>query len=299
MNILKLAGSPYVLLVFAVLFWSGNFIIGRATRADIPPIALAFWRWTMAGVIALILAKPHIKGDWPTIKRSIPILLFLSITGIASFNTLVYLGLQLTFAVNGLLMQSMIPVVIVALSFVIYREKITFIQVLGIGVSLVGVATIILHGDFAQLSDFSMNRGDIYIFIAVVSYGLYTVALRKRPLIHPMSFIATTFIMGVFLLFPFYLYELFNYEGYSVGVRGWIAIGYVGIFPSIVSYLCYNRGVELIGAPKAGMFIHLMPVFGSIMAIIFLGEKLMWFHVVGIGAIGCGIYLSNRFSTSR
>lgn len=287
--------SPYLLLILAVLFWSGNFIVGRAVRADIPPIALAFYRWVMATALVSVFAIPHVKIDWPVIKEKKAILLFLSITGIASFNTLVYLGLQRTVAINALLLQSMIPVIIVSLCFLIYREKLTFIQLFGICVSLVGVLTIVSKGDLNLLLKLSLNKGDLLVFIAVVAYGLYSVGLRKRPAIHPMSFIFVTFSVGLVCLLPLYLYEHIFIEQIKFNTPTLLAISYVGVFPSIMSYLCYNRGVELVGPARAGMFIHLMPVFGSIMAIIFLSEKMHLFHIGGICCIATGIYLTTRF----
>ena len=286
--------SPYLLLTLAVLFWSGNFIVGRAVRADVPPVALAFWRWTGASLLVLWPAIPHLKRDWNTVRKNLPILLLLSAIGIASFNTLLYIGLQWTIALNAFLMQSIMPVLIVVMSFLIFREKITAIQAIGVVISLIGAFIIIMQGDLKMLSSLSMNRGDVLIFIAVISYAGYSVMLRKRPSIHPLSFLAVTFIIGSLLLLPLYLWETFTMRSISFNRPTLLAISYVAIFPSIVSYLCYNRGVELVGANRAGLFIHLMPVFGSIMAIIFLGESLRWFHGAGIVLIALGIMLSTR-----
>lgn len=293
-NIIK--DFPYLLLILAVLFWSGNFIVGRAVRADIPPIALAFYRWVVATALVAIFALRHVKVDWSVIKENKLILLFLSITGIASFNTLVYLGLQKTVAINAFLLQSMIPIIIVMLCFIIYREKLTLIQLLGIVVSLVGVVTIISKGDPDLLLRLSLNRGDLLVFIAVVAYGLYSVGLRKRPPIHPMSFVFITFSVGLCCLVPLYAYEHVFVKQIMFNGPTLLAISYVGVFPSIMSYLCYNRGVELVGPARAGMFIHLMPVFGSIMAIIFLSETMHLFHLIGIGCIATGIYLTTKFA---
>lgn len=294
-----LSRAPYLLLILAVFFWSANFIVGRAVRADIPPIALAFYRWVLATIIVTPFALPHVKRDWSVIKENKLILLFLSITGIASFNTLVYLGLQLTVAINALLLQSMIPVVIVAITFLVFREKISFIQLVGICLSLLGVLTIISKGHLETILGLTLNRGDILVFIAVIGYGMYSVGLRKRPAIHPMSFIFVTFLTGVICLSPVYLYEHQFIRTIQFDVATAMAVAYVGIFPSIVSYLCYNRGVELVGPSRAGMFIHLMPVFGSIMAILFLGETLHLYHILGIIGIGCGIYLTTRFGLKK
>ncbi len=159
---------------------------------------------------------------------------------------------------------------------------------------MTGVVTIISKGSLDVLLKVNFNLGDLLVFIAVAGYAAYSVGLRRRPSIHPMSFVAITFTLGVICLFPFYIYEYISSIHTKLSVQSVAAIIYVGIFPSIVSYLCYNRGVELIGPSKAGMFIHLMPVFGSIMAVLFLGESFRLFHAFGIILIGCGIVLTNR-----
>ena len=290
---------PYLLLTLAVFFWSGNFIVGRAVRADMPPVALAFWRWAVASVLVFFLARPHLAGDRHRMRGHWPVLILLSLLGVATFNTLVYTGLQWTIALNAFLMQSMMPVLIVALSFLIFRETITPVQALGIAISLAGAVTIIARGDPGVLLSLSVNRGDILVFVAVVSYAGYSVMLRKRPPIHPLSFLAVTFAVGTLVLLPFYLWEALLVRGFSVTIQVLLAVGYVAVFPSIVSYFCFNRGVELAGANRAGLFLHLMPVFGSLMAVLFLGESLEWFHGVGIGAIALGIVLATRVGARK
>ena len=290
----SLYNNPYILLTFAVFFWSVNFIVGRAVRADVPPIALAFWRWAGASILISFFAFSHVKKDWEIVKQSWPILLLLSAIGVASFNTLVYTGLQFTIALNAFLMQSMMPVMIVLMSFILFQEKIHRVQAMGIAISLTGAMTIIVKGDLSLLSSLSINKGDIFIFIAVISYAGYSVMLRKKPAIHPLSFVFVTFVAGAIMLLPLYLWETFYVRPISFNAPTIMAVGYVMIFPSIISYLCFNRGVELAGANRAGLFLHLMPVFGSIMAIIFLGEMLQWFHIAGIGLIGAGIILATR-----
>ena len=291
---LKIIDSPYLLLTLAVFFWAGNFIVGRAVRADIPPVGLAFWRWFVASVLVAVLARKYLPGDLREIRRHWFIVLLLAIVGISSFNTLVYIGLQYTIAVNALLMQSLMPVLIVGLSFVFYREKIHSLQAIGVVVSLAGALTIIGRGNLDVLLSLSVNRGDILVFIAVVGYAGYSIGLRKRPAVHPLSFVAVTFIVGDLLLLPLYVWESMAGRTVQLDSATFMAIAYVSIFPSIVSYLCYNRGVELVGANRAGMFIHLIPVFGSVMAIVFLGESLQWFHLAGIVLIASGIYMATR-----
>jgi len=281
------------LLMLAVLFWAGNFVMGRAVRDDIPPITLAFYRWFFATLIAFFLARKHIIKDLPQFKKNWLIVLLLSFTGIACFNTLVYIGLQSTVAVNALLLQSVMPVLIIFFSFILFREQIRTGQVFGILMSMVGVIFIVAQGDIEILSNLDMNRGDILVFTAIILYAIYSVFLRKRPKVHPMSFLAVTFFTGTILLLPLYLYEA-QVKPLNVTYISCAVFAYVAIFPSILSYLCFNRGVELIGANRAGAFIHLMPVFGSIMAILFLGEKIHWFHGVGILFIAVGIKTATK-----
>jgi drug/metabolite transporter (DMT)-like permease len=290
----KFYDFPYLLLILATFLWSVNFIVGRAVRADVPPIGLAFWRWSGASLLIFFPALRHLKHDWKQARKNLPILLLLSATGIAVFNTLVYMGLQQTIVINAVLMQSMMPVLIVAMSFLFFREKIYRLQALGIALSLSGALSIIHKGNPYLLGSLSINRGDLLIFMAVICYAAYSVMLRRRPAIHPLSLVAITFVTGSAMLLPFYLWESFagrpmHWDATTVG-----AVCYVAIFPSIIAYICFNRGVELVGANRAGLFLHLMPVFGSIMAIAFLGESLRWYHGTGIGLIALGIILATR-----
>ena len=293
---MRIGRHPYLLLTLAVFLWSGNFIVGRAVHGEIPPVALAFWRWAGASLLVLVPALPHLRCDWHRMRGHWPMLLLLSAIGISAFNTLVYTGLQWTQAINALLMQSLMPVLIVALSFVLFGDRINFRQVCGILLSLLGALTIILRGEPQALGSLSLNVGDLLVFVAVVCYGAYSVLLRKRPAIHPLSYVAVTFVAGSLMLVPFYLWETLAVGPIPIGAKSLLAVGYVAVFPSIVSYLCFNRGVELVGANRAGLFIHLMPVFGSAMAILFLGETLRWFHGLGIPLIASGIFLATRLA---
>ncbi len=293
--IFAITNNAYLLLVLAVLFWAGNFVIGRAIRADISPIALAFWRWAGASVLATLIALPYLREDWKRVADNWFVVLVLSFLGITVFNTLIYMGLQHTAAVNGLLMQSVMPIIIVVISFLIFKEKVTYVQFAGVIISLAGAFTIISKGNPEIVIQMRINRGDVLVFIAVVCYALYSSLLRKRPFMHPFSFICYTFILGTLMLFPFFIMDRPFINPLEMGTKTIVAIAYVALFPSIISFLCFNRGVELIGPNRAGVFIHLIPVFGSIMAILFLGESLKWFHGIGIICIACGIFLATRF----
>ncbi len=288
----RLKHSPYLLLTLAVLFWSGNFILGRAVRADVPPIGLAFWRWTVAALLLLGPALPRLRRDWRAIQRNRPIILLLAALGVAIFNTLVYAGLQHTIALNAFLMQTMMPVMIVAMSLILFRDRVVVLQGAGIVFALSGAVVIIIKGDFQTLRALSFNPGDLLIFVAVVAYAGYSVMLRKRPPMHPLSFVWITFALGACMLLPFYLWETLARRAVRWDGLTGAAVLYVAIFPSIISFLCFNRGVELIGANRAGLFLYLMPLFGGVMALFFLGEQLQWFHGAGMAFIVTGIFLA-------
>jgi len=291
---MKIQDRPYLLLTMAVLFWAGNFILGRAFHNDIPPIALAFWRWLGASVLVTWPALPLLRRDRRALARAWPAVLLLAVLGIAAFNTLAYSGLQYTQAINAFLIQSLMPVMIVLLSFLIFRESVTLRQSTGIAVSLSGAVMIIARGDMATLTSLSVNRGDFLVMAAIACYAGYSVMLRKRPSAHPLAFICTIFWIGTIVLLPLYIWESTTVASMQLKLTSLLVIVYVMVFPSIVSYLCFNRGVELVGANRAGLFIHLMPVFGSIMAVLFLGEIFRWYHGAGVLLIGTGIYLATR-----
>jgi|JI7StandDraft_1071085.scaffolds.fasta_scaffold01033_10 drug/metabolite transporter (DMT)-like permease len=290
----RLFDSPYLLLLFTILFWSLNTLLGRAIHGQIPPIGLAFWRWLCGFLIILIPGYSYVKKDWLTLINHRKIIILLSILGIASFNTLLYKGLQFTTAINALLVQSIMPLVVVVISYLFFQETLSPLQCLGVFISFSGAITIIARGDWHILTTLSFNQGDLIILIAVVCYACYSILLRFRPMIHPLSFLTVTFALGAAFLFPLYLWETFTIQRILLNRVTFLSIGYVGIFPSIIAYLCYNRGVELVGANRASLFLHLSPVIGSIMAVFFLKETLQWFHGLGFVMIISGLFLVIR-----
>lgn len=285
--------SPYLLVTLAALFWSGNFVLGRALGDSIPPIALSFWRWALALLIVLPFTLPRVLAQAGLIRRHLGVLVLLGLLGVTNFNTFVYLGLQSTTATNAVLLQSATPVLIVALSFVLLREGVSFRQAAGILVSLAGVAAIVLQGDPARLTGLTLNRGDLWVLAAVLSWALYSVCLRWRPAqIEPLVLLTATIAVGVVLLLPLYLWDLSRAGGFAVNATSLGAIGYVAVFPSVLAYIFWNRGVAELGANRTGQFMHLMPVFGTLLAMLLLGERMRGFHLAGIGLIAAGIWLA-------
>jgi drug/metabolite transporter (DMT)-like permease len=282
----------YILLSLTSLFWAINIVLGRYVAGTIPPVALTAIRWGGAALIAVPIAWPYLKRDWPAIRGNLPILLFLSFTGITVYNAFAYHGLEMTEAINGLLMQSTGPFIIAIWSLILFRDRLTLAQFFGIIASMVGVIAIITRGDFSALFGLRLNEGDLWILAALVLYGLYSSCLRKRPQIHPLSFIAFTMTIGGVMLLPAAVVEYVAGRRIDPTPAAFAVLVYVAIFPSLVAYVCFNRGVELIGANRAGPFFHLMPVFGSIIAVAFLGERPELFHGVGYALILGGIVVA-------
>ena len=285
---------PYLLLTLAPLFWSGNIVLGRAVHEAVPPVGLAFCRWFGAFLIVLPFAWPWLRRDWPALARHWRMTLLLSFLGIAFFNAVVYFALRYTTAINGLLLQSIIPVLILVTSFLLFREAVTPRRALGVAVSLAGAVVVITRGDPAVLAALSFNIGDVWIFVAVCCYAAYSALLRLRPPVHPLSFLAATFGAGSAMLLPFFLFEQAFVRALEPSATTLLAVAYVAVFPSLLAYFCFNRGVELIGANRAGAFIHLMPFFGTVMAVLFLGESFRPAHAIGIALILGGVFLASR-----
>ncbi len=294
----RLFDLPYVLLTLTFLFWSSNFIVARAVRAEVPPVGLAFWRWTVGLLIVLAFAWPHLRRDRAAIRRHWRIIVVLSATGIAAFNTMSYIGLQHTTAINGLLMQSTMPVVIVVMSYLFFRETVTPLQALGVALSLAGAVIIVARGELRALVAFTVNRGDLWIAVGVLFYSAYAALLRRRPPIHPLSFLAVSFAAGAAMLAPLYAWESASGDVVPLSLTSVLAIGYLAVFTSIIAYICFNRGVELVGANRAGPFFHLLPLFGSVQAVVFLGESFRLFHAFGLALILGGIVLATRRRTA-
>ena len=293
----RFAAQAWLLMMLPPLFWAGNAVLGRAVAGEVPPIGLAFWRWCLGVLIVLPFAWPHLRHDITLILARWKSVLLLGTLGIGTYNTLQYIALNTTTALNCVMLQSSMPVMIVLMSLVLFRDRIGAMQGLGIVVSLLGAMTLISHGDPATLLGLELNAGDVWMLAAVVIYAAYTTLLRRRPAIHGLSFVVVTFAIGAVELLPFYVWE--SLSGNPVQANGFtlLAIGYTVLFPSIAAYLCFNRAVELLGPNTAGLAIHLVPVFGSLLAILFLGEQPHLYHGIGIALIAAGIVLATRRRT--
>jgi drug/metabolite transporter (DMT)-like permease len=287
------------LLSLASLFWAGNFVVARSVSGTVPPVTLAFYRWVLAFALALWAARHVLRRDAPLLRAHGLFILVLAGLGIGAYNSLIYLGLQTTPALNALLMQSAMPLLILALSYALFGERPGRMQLLGVAVSVAGVVTIACHGRFAELVGLSLDRGSLWVLLAVLTYALYSALLRRRPAVHPLSFLAASFALGALMLAPLYGLEMARGARVTNLPGALLAVGYVALFPGFLSFLFYNRGVELIGANRSGQFTHLMPVFGSLLAMIFLGERFEPFHALGGVLIAGGIALASRSAAAR
>ncbi len=285
--------SAWGLLAAANLFWAGNIVLARAIAGHIPPITLAYWRWTGAFVVAVGFAWPRLKADMPVMLRHWKMMLLLAATGIASYNTMSYIGLTTTTALNVLLLQSASPLIIIVWAYALFRETPTPRQTIGVLVSLAGVAAIAAHGSFGQLANLHLNHGDLWVLAALLIYGAYCVMLRRRPAVHPLSFLVAAMGIGSCMMLPFMLVEHASGARIEGGLPSYLVIAYTAVLPSFVAYLFFNRGVELIGAGSAGQSMHLMPLFGSVLAVLFLHEQFQFYHAAGIALIAVGILLAS------
>lgn len=293
-----IANQPYLLLSITALCWAGNAIVGRLAAGHIPPVTLSFLRWSLAFLIILPFTWKQLRQDWPAIRSRLGLMITLSIAGIGAFNTLQYWSLEYTQALNILLLQSAGPLIVAVWSILLLRVHLTVAQGLGILLSMAGVLTILTRGDLTALSQISFNRGDLIFLVAMAIFGFYSVLSLKRPAIHGLSFVTFTFGCGAASLIPLLASELYARPVMALDAKNLLSLLYVAIFPSTIAYLCFNRGVLLIGANRAAPFFHVVPVFGSIMAIAFLGERPQVFHFLGFALVLAGVFVASRKQAS-
>ena len=290
--------NPYFVLVMATLFWGGNAIAGKLASQDWQPFTVTFTRWLIVAIVLIPFAKDHIRKDWPVIRKNWVILCLLSAFSMALFNLLMYLALHFTSAINVSIEQASMPAMIMLANFLILSQRITFLQIIGLLASIIGVLIICTGGDISSLFSHGVNRGDAYMLLACAFYAAYTFGLRWRPDLHWLSFIWVLAIGASAMSLPWAAWE-WQTTGITVpGMTGWLVLIYIVVFPTIVSQIFYARGVQLIGGNRAGLFINLVPIFGSLLAILILREKFHFFHGIGLILVVGGIMLAERFASS-
>ncbi len=289
-----LYANAFLLLSLTALFWAGNFVLGRGVHGHVPPVALAWWRWFLATLIVLPFAWPHLKRDWPVVREHWRILALLGVTGAGLFNTFAYIGLNHTTALNALVLQSSGPVLIVLATFALFGDRVSRAQGVGIALSFIGVLMMVARGDLAVLGGLTLNAGDLGILAAALTWAVYTAFLRRRPEMHWLSFTVVTFGVAVLVNTPLMAIEHLSGWQLQPTLQTVGAIAYVAVFPSVLAYIFYNRGVELIGGNRAGVFMHLVPLFGAALAIGLLGEQPRAYHALALVLILAGVTLAAR-----
>lgn len=283
-----------LLAALAALCWSGNHIVGRAMVGEVPPLATGSIRWIVPALILLPFAGPHLRRDWPEVSRNWPVLLGLSLLGGALFGTLQYVGLQSTTALNVSVLNSVAPVLIVAAGWMLFSDRVSMLQVAGIATSFAGVLAIIGKGSLDALRDLALNRGDLVILFNMAVWAVYSASLRKRG---PMHWITFSFVLSVIsglATLPFWAMEHASGETLRLTPLTFAALAYVSIFPSLVAYAAWSRGVELLGSGRAGVFLHLIPLYSALLAGAVLGERIEAYHLAGFALILAGVWLAAR-----
>ena len=285
----------FIFLILSCLFWSGNFLVAKlAFNSSLSPLKLSFFRWLLALVLILPFTVNSIINNISLFKKNFFKIVFLSILSVTIFNSFTYISVQTTLVINASLMASITPLLIILFSWLIYKTKTTFFQFLGIILSILGVICIVLKGNINNFFTLNFISGDIWMLIAVISWGLYSVLLKKLDKNLPqISTLTVLIFIGLIFLFPFYVFESLSYGFFPNKLSDFIMISYVAIFAGITAYLFWNKGVLIIGANRAGIFLHLIPLFSTIWAILFLGEVFAIFHLFGIAFIALSIFLAN------
>jgi drug/metabolite transporter (DMT)-like permease len=294
-----LNNQPYLLLSLASLFWAGNIVLARYVAGHVPPLMTSFIRWIGVFLILLPFARHHLRRDWPVLRKNLPLMLLLSATGFAYNNAISYWAMQYTEALNALLIQSAGPLFVALWALALFGVRLTRAQGAGILISLLGVLTIILRGDFSALLGIRLNRGDLMFASSLFSFGLYSALMTRRPVTHQLSLISFTTGCGAAMLLPFAIWESFAGFTLRPDVLSLATLAYVVIFPSTLAYLFFNRGIAVIGPNRAAPFFHLVPVFGSVMAIGLLGEALRPFHLIGYALVLAGIVIASRQNSGK
>lgn len=293
---------PWLLLVLATLFWGLNTVIGRAVVGDVPPVAMSFWRWTIATLVILPFAMPALIRQRALVRAHWPILVLLGVLGVGVYNTLLYISLNSTSAVNAALLNGFSPAATVFFTWLVMREAIRKQTAIGMFISLVGLVVIVTRGDLSVLTGFHFNQGDLLMLPAVVCWSLYTALLRFKPgELDGFAFILLTFLVGLVVVGAAYACELSTGRGFALTTENLAALAYVGTLPSLVSYIFWNAGVLALGANRGVQFYNFVPVWGTLLAVLLIGEAFRLHHFIGMALILAGVWLATtrRASSGR
>jgi len=286
--------SPHFLLTLAMLCWAGNWVVGRAIHEQVPPFTLNFWRWSASLLLILPVSWLSLRAQWPLMLRHWKWVLPMAGIASAIFQSMVYVGLQSTTALNGALLIALVPVVVVAIAAAILGDRIGARQGLGILLSLAGAVVVIVRGELTVLRTLGFNPGDLWILAAVPIWSLYTVLLKRWPAgLDRMSFLGAMALVGVVLQFPLFAWEWTTGRHMLVTPESIAAIAYTALFASFLAFVFYNAAMQRTTPAVAGLFHHLHPAFTALLGMVFLGERFGWYHALGVALIVLGLYLTS------
>ncbi|MGK6312081.1 DMT family transporter [Neorhizobium sp. DT-125] len=274
--------TAYLSLVIATLAWGGNAVAGKLAVGHVSPMTLTFLRWLVAAVIIFAISMPQIRKDWPVVRKNLPILAFLGVMGYVVFNAALYTAVNYTTAINVTVEQVLIPMLIFVMNFALFRMKVSWAQILGFTLTFVGGLITAVHGDFNTLMTLTVNIGDAIMMIAIAGYAIYTVALRWRPQINWRTLMAVPALVALIFSAPLVFWEYSADRLIWPDTTGWVIVLYTAVFASLIAQVLYIVGVEKIGPNRAGLFINLIPVFGTLLSVALIGEDLQSFHIVAL-----------------
>jgi drug/metabolite transporter (DMT)-like permease len=289
-----LLNKAYLYLVLATLCWGGNAVAGKLAVGHISPMMLTFWRWLFAVVVIFVISVPQLVRDWPVARKHLPTLAFFGVIGFATFNATLYTALKYTTAINVTIEQAAIPMLIFLINFVLFRMPVSWAQIGGFSLTLLGVALTASHGDLMSLLELQLNFGDALMIIALIAYAVYTVSLRWKPPVHWRTLMALPAMFALLTSIPLVGWEISTGTAIWPDTTGWVIAAYTAVFASLVAQTLYVFGVVGIGANRAGLFINLIPVFGTLLSVVILGEELQLFHVVALVLALSGIAIAER-----
>ncbi|MCU0831059.1 MAG: DMT family transporter [Rhizobiaceae bacterium] len=295
-----LFGNPHLLLVITTFLWGANTIAGKLAVGHVSPMMLTVGRWAIAIVFIWWLARHEVRRDWPVIRRHLPYLMLMGMTGYTLFNVPLYSAAHFTSAINMAIEQAAIPLVIFIGNFLVFRIRTTSRQWIGFGITVIGVVLTVTNGNPMKLSESGLNIGDLMMLFAVFVYAAYSIGLKAKPDIHWKSFFAVMVTSAFITSIPFALWEATtDHVIYPVTLQGVLVVLYAALFPSIVSQIFYILAVEKLGANIAGLYINLIPIFGTLMAVAFLGEPFGWHHAVALPLVIGGIIYAQTGKSMR
>jgi len=298
-SFLRSQAAAFILLPLAAACWAGNHVIARAIGGHVPPASLAVARWVIVALVVLPFALMHLRTDWPKLKSRPGLMVLFAITGGGAFGTLQFVALHFTTALNMGVVGSVAPAFIVAASWILFRDRLTFLQLFGVLVSLSGVLAIVSRLDLDRLAAFSFNGGDLIILANMVLWAIYSACLRLRPDIHPTTFMLSMALISGLGNLPFAAIEhAFGYHLQATELT-LLAVVYAAFITTLLAYVAWNRGVDIVGAPRASAFLHSIPLFSALLATTILGETIETYHVAGFALILAGVTLAARPSAAQ